>query len=285
MCLNPKPRSGIVSTAMIKTRRAKPCSLRRSQPLSRCGAWLALGLGFSILSQSATLQAASLKAPGRAITITNSAIVIHPINHATLVMVSGDRTIYVDPVGERSRFAGLPRPDLVLVTDIHEDHLSTNTLEWITTDRTIIIAPSVVKEKLSEKLQQRTSAMANGETNTFGGVTIEAVPMYNLTPDRLKFHEKGRGNGYIVTAGEKRVYISGDTEDIPEMRNLKNIDAAFVCMNLPFTMTVEQAASAVREFKPKIVCPYHCQGSDLDMFKNLVGEDAGIVVQLREWYR
>jgi len=109
--------------------------------------------------------------------------------------------------------------------------------------------------------------------------------MYNLTADRLKYHNKGRGNGYVVTVGGKRIYISGDTEDIPEMRALKNIDVAFVCMNLPYTMTEEQAASAVREFKPKIVYPFHYRGSDVEKFKKLVGEDSGVEVRLRDWYQ
>ncbi len=109
--------------------------------------------------------------------------------------------------------------------------------------------------------------------------------MYNLTADRLKFHDKGRGNGYVLTLGGKRVYLSGDTEDILEMRALKNIDVAFVCMNLPYTMTVDQAASAVREFKPKIVYPYHYRGSDLEKFKTAVGSDLGVDVRIRDWYQ
>ena len=108
--------------------------------------------------------------------------------------------------------------------------------------------------------------------------------MYNLTAERKNFHTKGRGNGYVLTIGGKRIYISGDTEDIPEMRTLKNIDVAFVCMNLPFTMEVEKAADAVKEFKPKIVYPYHYRGSDLQKFKTLVNETPGIEVRLREWY-
>lgn len=245
----------------------------------------ALGLSLGFFHSPFCGAATSLKTPGSAIAITNSPVIIHPINHGSLVIVSKERTIYVDPVGERARFEGLPRPDLILVTDIHEDHLNVNTLAMLIRDTTTIVAPAAVADKLPENLRMRTAMLANGESKTLAGIKIEAVPMYNTTADRLKFHEKGRGNGYVVTASEKRVYISGDTEDIPEMRQLKNIDAAFVCMNLPFTMTVEQAASAVREFKPKIVCPYHCQGSDLEKFKQLVGEDSGVQVQLRDWYR
>ena len=138
---------------------------------------------------------------------------------------------------------------------------------------------------MPENLRKQTTALANGETKSLHEIKIEAVPMYNLTPERLKFHNKGRGNGYVLTLGGKRVYISGDTEDIPEMRALKNIDIAFVCMNLPYTMDVNQAAGAVREFRPRIVYPYHYRGSDVEKFKSLVGNDRGVEVRLRDWYK
>ena len=137
---------------------------------------------------------------------------------------------------------------------------------------------------MTPDLRKGATVMANGQTGELLGVKIEAIPMYNLTAERLKFHNKGRGNGYVVTLGGKRIYLSGDTEDIPEMRALKNIDVAFVCMNLPYTMTVEQAARAVRAFKPRIVYPYHYRGSDINKFKTLVGTDVGVEVRLREWY-
>ena len=117
------------------------------------------------------------------------------------------------------------------------------------------------------------------------GVKIEAIAAYNLAAERQRYHPKGRGNGYVLTLGDKRVYVSGDTEDVPEMRALKDIDVAFLCMNLPFTMTVEQAAGAVRAFRPKVVYPYHCRGSDLEKFRQLVGTEPGVEVRLRDWYR
>jgi len=225
------------------------------------------------------------KLEGDHVATSDGDLIIHPINHATFVMSWKDRAIYVDPVGTAKRFDGLPKPDLILVTDIHGDHLSPETLEVVADAKTTIVAPSAVAEKLSEKMRKQTTVLPNGETKSVAGVSIEAVPMYNLTADRLKYHNKGRGNGYVVTVGGKRVYISGDTEDIPEMRALKNIDVAFVCMNLPYTMTEEQAASAVREFKPKIVYPYHYRGSDVEKFKKLVGDDSGVEVRLRDWYK
>ena len=241
---------------------------------------LTIGLLAMVLMPVA--QTAENKLDGDKIATRDGDLVVHPINHATFAMAWKDKTIYVDPVGGGKRFDGLPKPDLILVTDIHGDHLDAGTLEAIGGSATIV-APAAVAEKLPEKLQ--TTVLANGETKSVAGVSIEAVPMYNLTADRLKFHTKGRGNGYVVVLGGKRVYISGDTEDIPEMRALKNIDMAFVCMNLPYTMTVEQAAGAVREFKPKIVYPYHYRGSDTEKFKQLVGNDSGVEVRLRDWYK
>ena len=225
------------------------------------------------------------KIDGDRLATSDGDLIIHPINHATFVMGWKDKTIYVDPVGTGKRFEGLPKPDLILVTDIHGDHLSPETLEAVADAKTTIVAPSAVAEKLSEKLRKQTTVIPNGETKSLAGVSIEAVPMYNLTADRLKYHNQGRGNGYVVTVGGKRVYLSGDTEDIPEMRALKNIDVAFVCMNLPYTMTEDQAARAVLEFKPKIVYPYHYRDSDTGKFQKLVGSDSGVEVRLRDWYK
>lgn len=212
------------------------------------------------------------------------AITIHPINHATLSLSCNGVTVYADPVGEAKRFADLPAADVILVTDIHGDHMSAATLEAIAKDKTQIVVPAAVAEKLTEALKSKLVILKNGETKEVHGVKITAVPMYNLTTERLKFHDKGRGNGYVVEMGGKRIYLSGDTEDIPEMRSLKNIDVAFVCMNLPYTMTEAQAASAVREFHPKMVYPYHYRGSDLEKFKTLVGTDVGVEVRIRDWY-
>ena len=211
-------------------------------------------------------------------------LVIHPINHATFAMAWNGTTIYVDPVGGAQAFAGMPGANLVLITDIHGDHLNADTLTAVVGADTTIVAPQAVAMQLPAALKSKTTILANGETKTVKGISIEAIPMYNTTKDRLQYHTKGRGNGYVVTLGGKRVYLSGDTEDIPEMRALKNIDVAFVCFNLPYTMTEEQAASAVRAFAPKIVYPYHYRGSDLDKFKRLVGTDKNIEVRFGKWY-
>lgn len=219
-------------------------------------------------------------------------VTIHPIEHATFVMTWNTTSIYVDPVGGAQRFQSLPRPNLILITDIHRDHMDAATLQGLIDDDTVVVAPPAVVEKLPRRLRKRVIPVSNGLAVLSSGLEVQAIPMYNLTPERLQFHTKGRGNGYIVIMGGKRFYISGDTEDIPEMRALKNIDVAFVCMNLPYTMTVEQAADAVREFKPAIVYPYHYRGisggtpglSDVRKFKSLVSEAPGIEVRQLKWY-
>lgn len=214
----------------------------------------------------------------------DGALKIFPINHATLALQWKNRTVYVDPVGGAKAFQGLPKPDLILITDIHGDHFSKETLAELAGSNAKLVCPAAVADQMAPELRNSATVLANGQTAELLGIKIEALPMYNLTPERLKFHTKGRGNGYVVTLGGQRIYVSGDTEDIPEMLALKNIDVAFICMNLPYTMTVEQAARAVRAFKPRVVYPYHYRGSDLNKFKDLVGTDAGVEVRLRDWY-
>ena len=220
---------------------------------------------------------------------TNSgALVIHPIEHATFVIEWNGKTIAVDPVGGAEAFVDFPSADLILITDIHGDHLSNETVAALASVSTTVVAPAAVAEELPQGDWAQVKVLANGASTTWQGVSIEAVPMYNLDPQKQKFHPKGRGNGYLLTIGGTRVYISGDTEDIPEMRALRNIDAAFVCMNLPYTMDVEAAADSVLEFQPKVVFPYHYRGtdgmSDLGEFRSLVAENPAIDVRVLAWY-
>ena len=212
-------------------------------------------------------------------------LVIQPVSHATFAMAWDGKSIYVDPVGGAEAFAELPRPELILITDVHGDHLDADTLLAVATAETQIVAPAAVVEQLPENLRSQARTLANGEDASVLDMTIEAVPMYNLTEERLGYHEKGRGNGYVVTMGGTRIYISGDTEDIPEMRALEDIDVAFVAFNLPYTMTEEQAASAVLEFQPAVVYPYHYRGSDVDAFAATVARgNADIEVRRGAWY-
>jgi len=216
-------------------------------------------------------------------------LVIHPIEHATAVLEWDGRTIYLDPVGGVDPFESFGRPDLILITDIHGDHLSADTVRAVSAEKTKVVAPAAVANELPEADRDRVRVLDNGETLIWEGVEIEAIPMYNLTEERQRFHPKGRGNGYVLTLGGKRLYISGDTEDIPEMRSLENIDAAFVCMNLPYTMEVDAAADAVLAFRPKIIYPYHYRGkggmSDVEKFRSIVdGRDRDIEVRQLKWY-
>ena len=228
---------------------------------------------------------AAAQITGDAVETLRGDLIIHPLDHATFVMGWNGKAIYVDPVGGAERFAGLPTPDLILVTDIHGDHLDAETLSAIATPQTRIVAPAAVTEQLPASLMGQTNALANGGTRVFDDIRVEGVPMYNLTEERLQFHDNGRGNGYVVTMGGTRVYIAGDTEDVPEMRDLKNIDVAFVPMNLPYTMTEDQAASGVNAFNPDVVYPYHYGDSDVEKFKALVEAGGGNTeVRLRDWY-
>lgn len=214
---------------------------------------------------------------------------IQPITHGSLVLTWNGVTIYVDPYGGIKGYDGIAAPDLILITDIHGDHLNPETLTEIDLSKAKLIVPQAVADQLPDKAKSKAIVLANGKTTTQSGVAITAIPMYNLPEDAESKHTKGRGNGYVLNLGEKMFYLSGDTEDIPEMRGLKNIDVAFVCMNLPYTMDINQAASAVLEFKPKIVYPYHYRGqsglSDVEGFKKLVNEgNKSIDVRLRNWY-
>ncbi|MDP5093413.1 MAG: MBL fold metallo-hydrolase [Polaribacter sp.] len=214
---------------------------------------------------------------------------ITPISHATAVISFENEIIYLDPTGGAIAFSKFEKPTYVLITDVHGDHLNMKTLNELDLTSTTIIAPKAVADQLQNTSAKEIIIINNGEHKKFANFSVEAIPMYNLREEALKFHTKGRGNGYVVTINKERIYFSGDTEDIPEMRNLKNIDKAFVCMNLPYTMTIENAADAVLAFKPKEVYPYHYRGteglSDVEKFKEIVTKKnkAINVVQL-DWY-
>lgn len=223
------------------------------------------------------------------ISSTEGDITIQPILHGTLVLQWNGKTIYVDPYGGAERFNGLAKPDLILITDIHGDHTHLETLQGLDTKSAKFIVPQAVADKLKANYEKQLIIVNNGGIHVEDNIFINALPMYNLPEDSTSRHPRGRGNGYFINLGGKGIYISGDTEDIEEMRNQRGIDIAFVCMNLPYTMDINQAASAVLEFKPKIVYPYHYRGkpdmSDTQKFKELVNtENSAIEVRLRDWY-
>ncbi len=214
---------------------------------------------------------------------------ITPISHASAVLEWNDITIYVDPVGGAEAFEGQERPDLILITDIHGDHFNVETLEALDTKKAKIMMPQAVADEMPDEFTPQIDVLNNGDSKKRYDITVEAIPMYNLRDEAKQFHTKGRGNGYVLNIGDERIYFSGDTEDIPEMRKLKNIDKAFVCMNLPYTMTVESAADVVLDFKPKQVYPYHYRGkpdvSDVAKFKELVNAaNPDIEVVQLDWY-
>ncbi|HTM51592.1 MAG TPA: MBL fold metallo-hydrolase [Bryobacteraceae bacterium] len=229
----------------------------------------------------AVLEAAAQPArPVQEFTTNKGVVKITPIQHASLMIEGGGKAIHVDPWSQ-GNYEGLPPADIILITDIHGDHLDPKALPKVQKSGTAIFAPEAVAKTLSG-----ATVIRNGETRTAGDWVIEAVPMYNLKrgPSEGKlFHDKGRGDGFVLTYGGKRFYISGDTEGTPEMKALKNIDVAFVCMNLPYTMPPEEAAEAVKAFKPKVVYPYHYRGSDLKVFESALA-GSGVQVKLIDWY-
>ena len=212
-------------------------------------------------------------------------VTIHPVEHASFVMATPGLVIYNDPVGGGALYEGLPPPGLILITHEHKDHFDVPTLEALAARDTKLVTNPSVYEKLPEALRERATALANGGSATLGEIGIEAVPAYNLTEDRLKFHPKGRDNGYVLTISGQRIYIAGDTEDTPEMRAQQDIAIAFVPMNLPYTMDVAQAAAGVAAFQPRVVYPYHYGQSDLSIFaKDLEASGAKTQVVLGKWY-
>ncbi|WP_420460438.1 MBL fold metallo-hydrolase [Neolewinella sp.] len=216
-------------------------------------------------------------------------VAIHPIFHASTVLTQGDRVIFVDPYNGAARYTSYGAPDMVLITHTHPDHMDTATLAGLDLSAAILIAPQAVIDALTDNPFVATYALANGEEFSDDGVTVTAVAAYN-PPPKENFHPRGKFNGYVLELDGKRYYFSGDTEGVDEMRALENIDVAFVCMNLPYTMDIEQAASAVADFAPRVVYPYHYRNqdetkSDVEAFRQLVQEaNPDIEVRLENWY-
>jgi L-ascorbate metabolism protein UlaG (beta-lactamase superfamily) len=201
------------------------------------------------------------------------------IGHGTLMFTFGGKTIQVDPVGQYADYRKFPKADLILITHGHRDHLDPKAVEKVRQPATEIVLTQAAAGALAGGL-----VMANGDEKTVAGLTIEAVPAYNLVHQRESgepFHPKGEGNGYIITFGDKRVYVAGDTENTPEMKALKGIDIAFLPMNLPYTMTPEMVADAALAFKPRILYPYHFGKTDTARLLALLKDHPEIEVRLR----
>jgi len=201
------------------------------------------------------------------------------IGHGTLMFTFGGKLIHVDPWTQLGDYSKLPKADLILITHEHRDHLDLKAVEILRKERSAIVCPKISAEQV-----KGATVMNNGDVKTVEGLTIKAVPAYNLVHKRdtgQPFHPKGDGNGYIITFGDKNVYVAGDTENIPEMKALKGIDIAFLPMNLPYTMTPEMVADAAVAFKPKTLYPYHFGETDASKISALL-KDSGIDVRIRK---
>ena len=202
------------------------------------------------------------------------------LGHATLMISFKGKIIHIDPVSQCADYSKMPKADLILVTHEHYDHCDLEAIGAIRTDKTLIVIPPDTAEQVKDGI-----IMKNGDKKTIQGLLIEAVPAYNLVNMRspgVPYHGKGIGNGYIITCGGKRIYIAGDTENIPEMKLLKNIDVAFLPMNLPYTMTPEMAAAAARSFMPSILYPYHYGDTDPEKLVQLLADTPDIQVRIRK---
>ena len=249
--------------------------------MKRFASMLSIGLlVFAAISASAAPQGET------AAQTAKGSITLYPIQHASFVLEWNGQTIYVDPTQGADAYAGLGTADIVLLTHAHGDHLDRETLGGLDLRRALVVMPQSVADEIGDDYGYAQTIMDNGETvHTDAGVGIHAMPMYNLPPSDDAYHPKGWGNGYVLTLADKRIYISGDTEGIDEMRALEDIDVAFVCMNLPYTMDVEQAADAVADFAPVVVYPYHYRGQDTAIFRDRLAEaDVATEVRLRDWY-
>lgn len=209
-------------------------------------------------------------------------VIIHPIDHATFVMSWQGKLISVDPVpvSGASPYQSLPKADLILVTHEHGDHFDATTINVVKRTNTVILTTPKVYQSMAASLRNQTTVLTNGAAAEVLGMTVAAVPAYNLASQN---HPKGVGNGYLVTIGAKTVYISGDTDDTPELRALQGIDVAFVCMDGQYNMNIDRAANAVRQFRPSVVYAYHYNAANPTRFKQLVGTDLPIEVRLRKW--
>lgn len=234
-----------------------------------------------ILALGLAVSAAAPNRPERDVIPTSQGdLEISFLGHGTLMMAFGGKVLHVDPYGEVADYASLPKADLVLVTHEHSDHLDPAALKAVMKPGTVLVGARSCAARLAGAV-----ILANGETRTVLGLPIEAVAAYNIVhqrPDGVPFHPKGAGNGYIVTFGDKRIYIAGDTENTPEMKALTGIDVAFLPMNLPYTMTPEQVADAARTFRPKVLYPYHYGDTDTTRLLGLLRGENGIEVRIRK---
>jgi L-ascorbate metabolism protein UlaG (beta-lactamase superfamily) len=210
---------------------------------------------------------------------STGALTVTFIGHGTLMLEFSGRIIHVDPWSHLVDYARLPKANIILITHEHPDHLDPQAIKTIRASQTVVILTEACAKQVTDGLP-----MKNGDTRTVDGILIEAVPAYNLVqkrPDGTPFHPKGLGNGYVLTFGDMRVYIAGDSENTPEMKALKNIAVAFLPMNLPYTMTPEMVADAGKAFRPRILYPYHTGETDVAELAELMKDVKDVEVRLR----
>ena len=202
------------------------------------------------------------------------------IGHGSLMFAFGDKIIHVDPFSRLADYSKLPQADMILLTHEHRDHLDLKALEHLQADKTKIILTKNCAQQVKGGI-----IMKNGDVKTVDGLKIEAVPAYNLVHMRsegVPFHPKGNGNGYVITFSDIRIYVAGDTENIPEMKQLQDIDVAFLPMNLPYTMTPEMVADAARAFKPKVLYPYHYGKTEPSKLIELMKDTPEVEIRIRK---
>jgi L-ascorbate metabolism protein UlaG (beta-lactamase superfamily) len=205
------------------------------------------------------------------------------IGHGSLMLKFNGKNIQVDPFSNLADYSSFPKADLILVTHQHFDHLDTSAIQKVKTEKTQLVLTKKCKETVGSL--GNITILKNGESKEIFGIKITTVPAYNLVNKNKSgaaFHPKGEGNGYILSLGGKKIYIAGDTENTPEMKKLKNIDIAFLPMNLPYTMTPEMVADAVMAFKPKILYPYHFGETDTNKLLDLLKNEKEVEVRIRE---
>lgn len=212
-------------------------------------------------------------------TQSGKVVKLHCIKHGSLMIEYDSRSIQIDPVTNqppKTDYSTYPKADFILITHEHSDHLDPQAIETLSKADTQIILNKNSQEKLGKGI-----VMKNGEAMTLSNeIKIEAVPAYNTTKEHLQFHPKGRDNGYILNIDGLRIYIAGDTEDIPEMSNIKNIDVAFLPCNQPYTMTPGQLARAAEIINPKVLYPYHYGNTPIEQIQKLL-EGTKIDVRIR----
>src|SRR5579862_9516253 len=237
---------------------------------------------FSI-NPPAAFAAAAPNRQADAVQTSQGPLKITPLYHGSVMLEFGGKIIHIDPWSQAD-YSGVPQGDLILITHTHADHMDPAMLKMLRKASTTVVAPAAVTDTLNGCCGE-VETISNGEKKTFLGIEIETVPMYNIVlgsgPGK-PFHHKGIGNGYILNFGDTRVYFSGDTECVPEIKALKNISVAFVAMNPPRTMPPSEAAACVVAFRPKIVYPYHYRGQNTQEFADALKNTPGVEVHLRK---